>query len=84
MMSTNLSIKLSNAVIRTIVSSVWFLSLFLCFFFLLIAFDLLIWYKLAIQNNLITKYEDSAKTAEETVKFFDTITNMVGKSKITD
>ncbi len=40
--------------------------------------------ELAIQNNLITKYEDSAKTAEETVKFFDTITNMVGKSKITD
>ncbi len=40
--------------------------------------------ELAIQNNLITQYEDSAKTAEETVKFFDTITNMVGKSKITD
>ena len=40
--------------------------------------------ELAIQNNLITKYEDSAKTAEETVKFFDTITSMVGKSKITD
>lgn len=40
--------------------------------------------ELAIQNNLITKYEDSAKTAEETVKFFDTITNTIGKSKITD
>jgi len=40
--------------------------------------------ELAIQNNLITQYEDSAKTAEEAVKFFDTITSMVGKSKITD
>lgn len=40
--------------------------------------------ELAIQNNLIAKYEDSADTAKEVTKFFDSVFATVGKSKNAD
>lgn len=40
--------------------------------------------ELAIQNNLIDHYEDSAKTAKEVAIFFDTVFNVVGKTKDED
>lgn len=36
--------------------------------------------ELAIQNDLISKYEDSESTAQEVVCFFDTIFDNIGKS----
>ena len=36
--------------------------------------------ELALQNNLIDKYEDSSRTAEEVARFFDTVFNTLGKT----
>lgn len=36
--------------------------------------------ELAIQNDLINRYEDSESTAQEVVRFFDTIFDNIGKS----
>ncbi len=40
--------------------------------------------ELAIQNNLISKYANSADTAKEVSKFFDTVFATVGESESTD
>ncbi len=40
--------------------------------------------ELAIQNNLIDRYEDTARTAKEVSRFFDTIVNTIGKSENLD
>lgn len=40
--------------------------------------------ELAIQNNLINKYEDSESTAKEVTRFFDTIIDNIGKSEVND
>lgn len=36
--------------------------------------------ELAIQNNLIDRYEDTSRTAKEVACFFDTIFNTLGKT----
>lgn len=36
--------------------------------------------ELALQNNLIDKYEDSSRTAEEVTRFFDTVFHTLGKT----
>lgn len=40
--------------------------------------------ELAIQNNLISKCEDSESTAKEVACFFDTIIDSIGKSEAND
>lgn len=40
--------------------------------------------ELAIQNNLISKCEDSESAAKEVARFFDTIAANIGKSEVND